>query len=444
MLGIVNEELQSLGQSSWVGDESQRESLLVELELLEILGQQALRFLDIEQQAHFERKMNEHRDGQYLVLSMLVIWLLLGGLVSAALLRRIRGFSFELEETNLEKRRLADTLTKARDMVGIADRDGKVLFLNETGREMLGVGDRSNLNLAMFHRKEALEFIEEVALPTCRREGAWEGTLEFCASDGRIIHTSTVLVAHYDEAGEFQYVAGMARDIGSAIKKESELKESEARFRTFFEKNQSVMLLHRPGGGRITAVNDKARTYYGCTEEEMLALSVTELEEGEGGSTESRHRRPGKGDVRDVEIHSTQIRVQGESLLFSIIHDITERNLTRQNLIEAKTSAERANRTRAEFLAVMSHEIRTPLNVILGMGELLGETELTPGQEQNLTTLQRAGHNLLALISDILDLSVIESGKLEMDVEKVEIRLLVEEIRSSTCNATSPRERAWN
>ena len=99
----------------------------------------------------------------------------------------------------------------------------------------------------------------------------------------------------------------------------------------------------------------------------------------------------------------------------SIDVDITRRRQTEESLRAAKEQAESNARTKSEFLANMSHEIRTPMNAIIGMTELVRTTELTPEQKDYLRTVQTSAESLLQLLNDILDLSKVEAGKLEID-----------------------------
>jgi signal transduction histidine kinase len=100
-----------------------------------------------------------------------------------------------------------------------------------------------------------------------------------------------------------------------------------------------------------------------------------------------------------------------------------------QALLEAKEAADRANRAKSEFLANMSHEIRTPLNSVIGFSELLASQVRDPRQQNYLSAIQTGGRSLLTLINDILDLSKIEAGRLEINPEPVNLKLLIEEVR---------------
>ena len=110
-----------------------------------------------------------------------------------------------------------------------------------------------------------------------------------------------------------------------------------------------------------------------------------------------------------------------------VCNDITDLKRDAEALAEAKDAAEAANVAKSQFLANMSHEIRTPLNGVIGLSQALAKTELTADQREMLDLMQASGKTLQTLLSDILDLARVESGKLELTEDAFELAVVVRE-----------------
>ena len=123
------------------------------------------------------------------------------------------------------------------------------------------------------------------------------------------------------------------------------------------------------------------------------------------------------------------------SFLLGISEDITEARIVQEALLQAQAEAERANKAKSQFLASMSHELRTPLNAILGFSELLSDDtsdKFDKGTRRRfLDQIHTSGQHLLQLINDILDLSKVEAGQMELHLQSVELGELVQEVRAS-------------
>ncbi|HVS89969.1 MAG TPA: ATP-binding protein [Candidatus Acidoferrum sp.] len=193
--------------------------------------------------------------------------------------------------------------------------------------------------------------------------------------------------------------------------------------------------------GRIRFVNAQAETLFGYSREQLLGQPVESLipqrlVEGHVKKRETYLRAPRTrpmgagaelyGRKKDgtefpVDVSLSYVETQEGPLVLSIVRDITDRKQVEQTLRDAKEAAEVANVAKSTFLANMSHEIRTPMNGIMGMMELVLDTELDSEQREYLNMAKLSADSLLSLINDILDYSKIEARKLE--IEAIEFNL---------------------
>jgi PAS domain S-box-containing protein len=217
--------------------------------------------------------------------------------------------------------------------------------------------------------------------------------------------------------------------------------------------------------GRIVLLNRMAEQLFGYTREEMLGLTVENLVPEASRHAHQRHRaqyldhpvtrpmgsglkleaRRKDGSHFPVEISLSSVESGTGPRVTTIIRDITERRQMEDRLraVEEKyireleqrsRDSEQANRLKTEFLGNMSHELRSPLHTVIGFAELLAEEKegtLNSKQKRFVGHIQRDALHLLGLINDLLDLSKIEAGRLELRYEVFHIDAVIEEALSS-------------
>ncbi len=141
--------------------------------------------------------------------------------------------------------------------------------------------------------------------------------------------------------------------------------------------------------------------------------------------------RTRKGEIKTGLVSADEIFVGQRRCILIVTVDISDRKRAEEALTLARIEADKANSAKSQFLSRISHELRTPLNSILGFAQLLQMGGLTPGQEKGVTHIMRSGKHLLSLINEVLDISRIESGRLALSIEPVQLNSLIAELLES-------------
>ncbi|MEG4043814.1 CHASE4 domain-containing protein [Microcoleus sp. Pol17_C1] len=246
--------------------------------------------------------------------------------------------------------------------------------------------------------------------------------------------------------GGREIICTVVRDITERKQAEVQLRASEERYRLLFKNNPHPMWVYDLETLEFIAVNQAAVQHYGYTRDEFLNMTVADLrpskelpkllenisqvDAGIEFAGVWQHQKK-DGTIIDVEITSYALVFDSRNAELVLAHDVTDRLQAEAELYKAKEAAEAASLAKSQFLANMSHELRTPLNAIIGYSEILQEEALDLGEENFVSDLERIHHSgqlLLSLINDILDLSKIEAGHAELELETFDVSEAVQDV----------------
>jgi len=365
-----------------------------------------------------------------------------------------------------EQDRIRTILDTVGDPLFVKDNDHRIILANRAFYALFGLDENAVIGKTLAENVPPDEKEHFLAMDRQVLDTGVPDLREETLTVGDITHTILTRKTRFVEDSGEKFLVGSIHDLTERKRAEEALRESEERYHSLFENSYTVMLVVDPDNAAIVDANPVASAYYGWSREELLKMKTTEintlttaevLTEMELARVEKRNHfffkhRLSDGTIRDVEIYTGPLVRKGKTLLYSIVHDITDRKraenalyAANQQLAESNAAlqeavaraneladrAEAANIAKSEFLANMSHEIRTPMNGVIGMIGLLLDTPLTDEQRRYTETVHSSAESLLTVINDILDFSKIEAGKLDMENTDFDLQSLLDDFAAT-------------
>ena len=338
--------------------------------------------------------------------------------------------------------------------IDLLDKDFKIIDLNERLAEMLGYTKEELMGTSILD----VTFPEDIELTIKNLNNLVNGNLDLYSlekrykkKDGSVFWGDLSVSVIRNENGRFQSIIGVIVDITTRKQAEELLEESEEKYRELVE-NANSIIAKFDKDGRIISMNEFGLNLFGYKEQELIGktwietilpkvesngkilenLATEMIKEPDKYSISINENIKKNGERVWIYWNNKPIYDKGDLVgILSVGTDITDRKKAEENLCNANKQLEEADRLKSIFLSSMSHELRTPLNSIIGFTGILLQGlagDLNDEQNKQLGIIKKSSQHLLSLINDILDISKIEAGKIDLSCEYFDLKELIEEI----------------
>jgi hypothetical protein len=344
-------------------------------------------------------------------------------------------------ETLLESERsYRDVVETSSDLISIFDSKGKILFINHASKKFFGLTPKECVGRFVF------DFIhpDDTAYTRAKfTEWADSKINSFHFENRQISVSGKVLEAEWKvniqrKGNKIHKITSIIRDITEQNTTQQKLikaNKQREKFLNFFELSPNIMVIADPTGAFIET-NPATRKLLGYSREEITGkpfidfvhpddqqetLNAVEKRYIKSTSTNFENRYRNKNNAY-VLLSWNTFYDKEEGTAYTTARDITNERRIEAELIEAKEQAEESDRLKSSFLSNMSHEIRTPMNGILGFSDLLKTPNLSgKEQKQYISIIEKSGIRMLNILNDIVSVSKIESGLMEVNIQKANI-----------------------
>ncbi|GGG57101.1 PAS domain S-box protein [Hymenobacter glacieicola] len=385
----------------------------------------------------------------------------------------------DIEILHFISNQVALAIERKRNEVQIQKQNARLNAIFESGSHLMWSVD-THSRLSSFNRNYAAYFLRRNGVYPALNVNLWQADVALMEEDARkafIENYRKAFQGHpqrfevrlrdarghdtwreiylnpiYLDDGSFEEISGIAHDITDKKRSQLELAAQEEKFRAIFESFQDVYY-RTDANGMLTLLSPSVMDMLGYTPEEALghyigdyytypqqraSLLESVRQNGEARNFEIAMRHK-DGHAVSVLVNARQVGSGEAAGTEGIARDITEMKQMQDDLRRAKEAAEQALEAKTLFLANMSHELRTPMNGIIGMIDLLHQTVSSEEQEEYVDTLRKSSDALLAILNDILDLSKIQAGKLQLSESGIDLHYTLDKIHSLFANRANQK-----
>lgn len=361
-----------------------------------------------------------------------------------------KNYEKTIKESELKYRQLVENIN---DLVWEVDENDVYTFINSRSQEYLGlkpedvIGKKCSDFLKSSEKDRYEYFFDELFLS---RKSYTHSIFTYIKSDGTESIWESSGQPRYNEKNKFIGFRGISRDITDRKKAQDALKQSEEINKALTQATLEgiVFLLD----GYIIECNDAMMKLLGYTYDELIGKFAIEFIAPESKKLVKENMLSGyklpyealvvrkDGSKLWAEFHGKQQIYKEKKIRVTAVRDITERKEAETALLRAKEKAEQSDALKSAFLANMSHEIRSPMNAIIGFARLLQDPDINDDERKEFTNIiNNKSKQLLALINDIIDISKIESGIIDINYRHFNLNELLRDVRSDFLQDTKEK-----
>jgi len=390
--------------------------------------------------------------------------------------------SSDIEILHFISNQVALAIERKRNEVQINNQNARLKAIFDSGSHLMWSVNRQG-NFTSFNQNFAVEYqkrfnqlpeinetylLEQQALEKNKELYTWSSSYEnvfqgepqhfeikLSSPDGLEEWQEIFMNPIYLADGTFEEISALSLNITKTKRSQLALQENEEKFRSIFESFQDVFY-RTDADGYITLISPSVHEVLGYDTEEAVGMHVNtffedidihlallkKLEEKDRVQNFDARFIDKSRVGKDMLINANIIRdKEGKKIgIEAVARDITELKKIQLELIRAKDLAENSSQAKTQFLANMSHELRTPMNGIIGMIDLFYHTVTSEEQQEYVDTLRKSSDALLAILNDILDLSKIQAGKLELNEAGLDLHYTLEKIHSLFINRANQKD----